>query len=60
MKQYFFVNGHLAFEEASMRELNVHANALFVLLVLDWRKTDRLALFIFDWTIFPTTQGQKK
>ena len=31
--QYFFVNGHMAYVESTMNDLNVQNNALFVLFV---------------------------
>jgi hypothetical protein len=33
--QYFFVNGHLAHENFTMKELDVHPDLLFVLFVID-------------------------
>ncbi len=34
LAQYFFINGNLVDENASMNDLNIHSNSLFVLLLV--------------------------
>ena len=42
--QYWFVNGHLAYENSTMADLNVQADTLFILFVVsawnNWESTD--------------------